>query len=171
MTKNCKYHSCILGLGSNLGDRLQYLTSAYKAIENDLGRIVLSSPVYQSLAWGYEDQADFLNSTIVVDTSHDPLECLKIIKTIEKDLGRKIRERWHQREIDIDIILYDDIVLESENLVLPHPHYHLRNFVLKPLMDILPDYIDPLQQKPIHQIYANCPDQSVVKVFSEALEV
>ncbi|GAA5220479.1 2-amino-4-hydroxy-6-hydroxymethyldihydropteridine diphosphokinase [Membranihabitans marinus] len=158
-------------MGSNLGHRLQYLTSAYKAIEMDLGRIVLSSPVYQSMAWGYEDQGDFLNSVLMVDTLHSPLESLKIIKAIEKKLGRKVRDRWHQREIDIDIIFYDSLVIEKDDLIIPHPHYHLRNFVLKPLMDILPNYEDPHFHKPIYQIDADCPDQSIVEPFAKHLEV
>ena len=132
-------------LGSNLGDRLSNLESALKEIKKRIGKIEACSSVYNTEAIGFETNNDFLNICITCNTKLQPFEVLKEIQGIENLLGRvrKKTERYSSRTIDIDIIFYDNIVLESANLQIPHPEYHQRLFVLAPLVEIAPTMKDP----------------------------
>lgn len=128
-----------LALGSNTGDKWGFLKSALTAI-NDLPgtRIDAISPVYETLPYGVEDQGDFLNLVIRVETDHAPEELLDLLKEIEKATGRVERKRWYEREIDIDILLFGDTVLRSEKLNIPHLELEKRDFFLIPLLDLDP---------------------------------
>jgi 2-amino-4-hydroxy-6-hydroxymethyldihydropteridine diphosphokinase len=153
-----------LGLGSNVGDsraniaRAIMLLAGSPAKEPDGDRSgttlqdIKQAPVYTSKAVGYTEQADFLNTAIRGQTELSPQELLARIEMIEQELGRLERFRWGPREIDIDIILYGDRVLESEQLTLPHPHFRERDFVLRPLADLDPRLVDPVTGKTVEQL-------------------
>lgn len=139
----------ILGLGSNIGDRENYLKSAIRELSEHSLKVIKLSPVYESKALVSEG-ADkewasmlHLNMAIMLKPNHDitPYDLLKIIKDIEKKIGRKYRGFWGPREIDIDILTYDDLVVQDKDLTIPHKELYNRNFALFPLADIAPDFI------------------------------
>ena len=132
-------------LGSNLGKREQYLSKAINAIEKNAGSIFLKSSIYETEAWGKIDQPGFLNLAIGIETSLTPIQLLENVLNIEAVLGRVRHEKWGARMIDIDIIFYENEIIDVENkLVIPHPEMHNRKFVLAPLAEIVPDFIHPV---------------------------
>lgn len=142
-----------IGLGSNLGDRKGNLRAAISHLENSgFVTIAAISPFYDTVAQGYEDQPDFLNCVVKVQTSLEPEELLKILKGIEKKMGRERTERWGPRTIDLDILFYDTLVVRNNGLRIPHPEVHKRWFVLKPMSDIEPNYEHPVLKKTIRQL-------------------
>lgn len=133
MKKNLVY----LSLGSNLGDRLEHLQAAIGFLE-ELGKIQKTSGVYETDPWGYEDQPAFYNQVILLETAYEPLELLRYIKQVEQKMGRIPTFRYGPRVIDIDILLFDDIVFTTPELTIPHPEMKNRAFVLAPLVEIDP---------------------------------
>jgi 2-amino-4-hydroxy-6-hydroxymethyldihydropteridine diphosphokinase len=131
-----------LGLGTNLGNREKNLNAAVDALSPKV-EILARSPVYRTEPWGYTDQADFLNQVIKGSTSLSPTDLLAFAKQVEEQVGRKATFRWGPREIDIDILFYDDLVLETTELTIPHPRLHERAFMLVPLADIAPELVHP----------------------------
>ncbi len=131
-----------LSLGSNVGDRLDYILEAIGYLKG-LGEVRGISTLYESPAWGVEEQGDFLNGALEIYTNLRPRELLSELKRIEKAVGRKERFRWGPREIDLDILLYEDLVIESDSLSVPHPYMHLRDFVLVPLIELDGGLIHP----------------------------
>jgi 2-amino-4-hydroxy-6-hydroxymethyldihydropteridine diphosphokinase len=128
-----------LGLGSNMGDRIEQLEAAFASIARiPATRIVQKSPVYESKAWGKTDQADFLNMAVAIATTLDPQQLLRHCKDIETRQGRVPGEKWGPRPIDLDILLFGGRRLKTDSLVVPHPHMWERAFVLRPLADIAP---------------------------------
>jgi dihydropteroate synthase/2-amino-4-hydroxy-6-hydroxymethyldihydropteridine diphosphokinase len=127
-----------LSLGSNLGDRLQNLRDAVAALERAGVLLLDLSPVYETAPWGLTDQPPFLNMAVAARTSLEPRALLRLLQQIERDLGRLPAERWGPRLIDIDLLFYDDLVIEEADLVVPHPRLHERAFVLVPLVEIAP---------------------------------
>ncbi|WP_250674241.1 2-amino-4-hydroxy-6-hydroxymethyldihydropteridine diphosphokinase [Paraclostridium ghonii] len=126
-----------LGLGTNIGDRLNYINEALKILNSNLNiNITKKSKLYETKAWGYKNQADFLNLCIEIDTSLNPNELLKVCQGVEKDLNRERIIRWGPRTIDVDILFFNDIILQEENLEIPHPRIKERAFVLIPLIDL-----------------------------------
>lgn len=126
-----------LGLGTNMGDRFEYLLSACKLIdENKNIKITNKSKIYETKAWGYTDQADFLNMCIEVETELNEYDLLKACEQVEEKLNRERIIRWGPRTIDVDILFYNDIILDDEKLLIPHPRISERAFVLIPLMDL-----------------------------------
>ncbi len=134
-----------LGLGSNLGNREHNIKKAYAGIEEHIGNIVKSSSVYETEPWGFMARNAFLNTVSEVETKLTPSGLLDAILMIETLLGR-IREevQYSSRVIDIDILLYDDLIVDEVNLKIPHPHLHKRMFVLVPFCEIAPDAIHPV---------------------------
>ncbi|MEJ2901542.1 2-amino-4-hydroxy-6-hydroxymethyldihydropteridine diphosphokinase [Pedobacter panaciterrae] len=131
-------------LGSNLGDREQLIEDAIKQIANEIGEVFIRSSVYETEAWGNEDQPSFLNIALGVKTKLTPIDVLNKALEIELELGRVRHEKWGSRLIDIDLIFYDDIVVDmGAELQIPHPQMQYRKFVLEPLAEIAPDYIHP----------------------------
>lgn len=130
-------------LGSNLGDRERNIERALSELERRGISIVKKSSLHNTSPWGYRKQPDFLNLAVECLTSLEPLNLLRVLKEIERDLGRKSTFRYGPRVIDIDIILYEDIVLKTDELTIPHPMMHLREFVLKPLCEIAPNFVHP----------------------------
>ena len=126
-----------LSLGSNMGDRLEYLSKAIDKIAQIQGCNILNkSRVYETEPWGYENQEAFLNLCISIETSLSPYELLESLQTIELELDRVRKIHWGPRTIDIDILLFDDIICEDDKLTIPHPRMRERAFVLIPLYDI-----------------------------------
>lgn len=140
-----------LALGSNVGNSAQYIVKAIELLGPFLHDIK-QAPTYATRAVGYTDQANYLNTAISGQTTLSPQELLDVINTIEQQVGRIKRFRWGPREIDIDIIFYGDQVLESETLVIPHPSFRERDFVLQPLVDLNNEMIDPVSQKTVKQL-------------------
>ncbi|MGX4600644.1 2-amino-4-hydroxy-6-hydroxymethyldihydropteridine diphosphokinase [Faecalimicrobium sp. JNUCC 81] len=126
-----------LGLGTNMGDRLEYISSACEILSNNNNiEITNKSKLYETKAWGYTDQADFLNLCLEIETSLDEYGLLKVCQEVEQKLNRERIIRWGPRTIDVDILFFNDIILNNENLSLPHPRISERAFVLIPLMDL-----------------------------------
>jgi 2-amino-4-hydroxy-6-hydroxymethyldihydropteridine diphosphokinase len=131
--------SAFLGLGSNLGDRVGHLTDALSDLAADPAiSIVIGSSLYESKPVGMVEQPDFLNMVVQVETGHPPLALLDACLGVEARLGRKRRERWGPRIIDVDVLVYDQLLWKDDRLVLPHPRMHERSFVLTPLAEIAP---------------------------------
>lgn len=143
-----------LGLGTNLGDRLDNLQSAVAALPP---QVVPGdcSPVYETLPWGFEDQPAFLNQVLRAHTRLQPQELLRHLKGVEEQMGRQPNIKYGPRIIDLDILFYDRLVLETENLTIPHPHLDERAFVLVPLTDLAPGFRHPVLDKTIRQLLAD----------------
>jgi 2-amino-4-hydroxy-6-hydroxymethyldihydropteridine diphosphokinase len=152
-------------LGSNLGDRIQILKSAEILIEERIGKIRSASSVYETAPWGVLDQPVFLNQILIVTTGLMPEEVLRIILEIEHELGRVRYERWGARVIDIDMLYYQDRIMDSARLTLPHPRLHERRFTLVPLHEIAPDFVHPLLLKTTSQLLAECSDPGSVSII------
>jgi len=150
-----KEHTVYLALGSNLGDRLANLKQAIVALPPQM-EVSAKSSVYETPPWGYEDQPKFLNQVIKAKTYLDPEPLLKHLKRLEIALGRKESFPNGPRLIDMDILFYDDLVLNTAALVIPHPRLHERGFVLLPLMDINPELVHPINKKNVREMAAGC---------------
>lgn len=148
-------HSVYLALGSNLGDRRENLRQAVASLSPQMV-VKAKSRVYETPPWGVEDQPMFLNQAIKVETYLDPEPLIKHIKRLENALGRRESFQNGPRSIDIDILFYDDLVLDTPALTLPHPRLHERAFVLLPMLDIAPDLVHPVTQKTIREMAAAC---------------
>ena len=157
-------HIVYLGLGSNLDDRLANLKQAITALSPQM-EVKAKSRVYETPPWGYTDQPMFLNQVIKANTYLEFESLLKHIKRLEIALGRKPSFKNGPRLIDIDILFYDDLVLNTASLVIPHPHLHERGFVLLPLMDIAPDLVHPVLNKSVRELIASC-DVSEIRQFA-----
>ena len=153
-----------LCLGSNLDDRLVFLQSALHHIgELPKTSVLKVSSVYQSEPVGKKDQPDFLNIVVEIQSDLLPRVLLEQLKSMEARLGRKQTERWGPREIDIDILYYDNLVASEHDLTVPHSDVANRRFVLIPLAEIAPDFRDPVKNLTVSELLKSCPDQSAVQ--------
>ncbi|TGE36460.1 2-amino-4-hydroxy-6-hydroxymethyldihydropteridine diphosphokinase [Desulfosporosinus fructosivorans] len=132
-----------LGLGSNLGDRAHYLEEAISALAGPLIKVEATSRIYETEPWGLMDQPLYWNLVIEVETSLEPLELLHVCQAVEHQLGRERLVHWGPRTIDIDLLIYDNTVSESKELILPHPYLEERAFVLAPLRELAPELVLP----------------------------
>ena len=147
-------HIVYLHTGSNLGNRAENLSKVNDLITKFIGKIVAKSGLYETEAWGVTDQPNFYNQALKVETTLTPQAILEKILLIETEYFNRIREeKWAARIIDVDILLYDDAVIKTENLIIPHPHLHQRNFVLIPLMEIAGMFIHPTLKETIEDLY------------------
>jgi len=151
-------------LGGNLGDRKKNLADAIEHLGEEVGEILLKSSIYETAAWGKTDQPAFLNQAISISTSLTALEVLEKALSIEQKLGRVRKDKWGERLIDIDLILFGNEVINIEDkLQIPHPQMQNRNFVMLPLKEIAADIVHPVLQKTIFQIAINISDNLEVK--------
>ena len=157
-------HIVYLALGSNLDDRLANLKQAITALSPQM-EVKAKSRVYETPPWGYTEQPTFLNQVIKAGTYLEFEPLLKHIKRLEIALGRTPSFKNGPRLIDVDILFYDDLVLNTASLVIPHPHMHERGFVLLPLMDIAPDLVHPVHKKSVREMLASC-DVSGIREFA-----
>lgn len=164
-----KKNIVFLHTGSNLGNRFDYLNKANELIESRIGRIKKQSRFYETAAWGITDQPAFINQAIGVETDFSPSELLKIINEIEAELGRVRITKWAERVIDIDILFFNDAIIEFENLQIPHPRIGERNFVLVPINEIAPNFVHPIFQKNIQTLLRECSDTLDVAVIWEEI--
>lgn len=131
-------------LGSNTGDPESSLQNALVKIETDVGNVVRTSSMYITEPWGFKDQPPFYNLVVEIETNFDAFDTLRKVLAIEKSMGRIRKEKWAKRIIDIDILYFDDQVINKENLTIPHPGIPERRFVLVPLCELIPDKIHPV---------------------------
>ena len=161
-------------LGGNSGDRLFYFRSAIKLISENIGKITSSSSIYETESWGYDDSANYLNQVIEINSDLSPEDILVETQHIEKKLGRNNKSFidtsenlvYSARIIDIDILFYDDKIIEQKDLIIPHRFLHLRNFVLKPLNEIAPELLHPVINKNIEFILHESEDKMAVKSYT-----
>ncbi|KAA9339129.1 2-amino-4-hydroxy-6-hydroxymethyldihydropteridine diphosphokinase [Hymenobacter busanensis] len=151
-------HTAYLLLGSNLGDRVATLHRALVALAEQAGKIVAVSSVYETAAWGFEAQPAFLNQAVQFSTALSPEALLGACQQVEQEAGREREELWGPRTLDVDILLYDEVVLDQPRLVLPHPRLPNRRFALVPLADLAPNVMHPTLNQSVQQLLANCPD-------------
>lgn len=152
-------------LGSNLGNRLNLLEQARDLINMHIGAITQVSGIYETAAWGLENQQAFLNQVLAVETNLTPEELLRHINTLEAELGRVRLERWGARVIDIDILYYDHLAMQTQRLTIPHPELPNRRFTLVPLAEIAPDYKHPVLACSNSQLLQQCADQLPVTLL------
>lgn len=150
-----------------MGDRTSFLSQARESIASRVGSIRQNSGLYETAAWGKTDQPAFLNQVLEVETALPPEQVLRTINAIEQELGRQRHEHWGARVIDIDILFYDDMILQTQRLTIPHPQLHLRRFTLVPLVEIAPMLIHPVLGKHLSALLNECPDELKVRVFTE----
>lgn len=154
----------LFSLGSNIGNKISFIEKAVEALlYADVLSSVNQSSYYESEPYGQLNQDWFINIAISAYTTYQPDSLLFMIKCLEYLIGRRYRGRWLEREIDIDILLYDDLILESKNLTIPHPQIHKRKFVLLPLNEIAPNVIHPVFNCSIQQLLNDCKDNSIVR--------
>lgn len=145
-------------LGSNIGDRRANLLNATELLVLNGIKLLRQSRIYESAAWGKTKQAHFYNQCLKIRTSLTPLELLDVCQAVEKKIGRVKREKWMEREIDIDILFFDNHQLNSARLTLPHPYIIRRRFVLVPLNELAPSLVHPVFQLPIDTLTNLCTD-------------
>jgi 2-amino-4-hydroxy-6-hydroxymethyldihydropteridine diphosphokinase len=161
-----KLQTLFLSLGSNLGNREDNLNQAIQLIKQNISTNLSISNIYETEPWGNLNQAGFLNLILKIENSSLlPHEVLEKIQKIEIELGRVRVEKWGERCIDIDIIFFNDLILDDTQLVIPHPFVQERKFVLVPLADVAPDWVHPVLQKTTLQMLQDCPDSGWIKVY------
>ena len=156
----------VLSLGGNKGDREKLLFRAVEGL-NDHFQLLKVSKIYETSAWGGIAKGDFLNQLAVISTQKQPEEVLEIIQEIELDLGRTREEPWGDRTMDIDILYYGNLMIDSERLKVPHPYIPQRRFILVPLNELLPEKKHPILNLTSAQMLRECEDPSEVRLFEK----
>lgn len=164
-------HQAYISLGSNQGDRYFYLQEAVQAIFTDIGSVQKISPVYETTSWGFE-ASNFLNAVLLVQTHLSAEQLLKNLLKIENKLGRTRTKKgsYESRIIDLDIIYFDDAVIASKALQVPHLNLHKRKFVLQPLCDIAPDFVHPSTRETSIQMLSSCEDDTKIQKMQRWLK-
>lgn len=155
-----------ISLGSNEGDRVNWMSRAQELIGISCGDIIKKSSIYETAAWGIKTQPDFLNMVVLVRTSLTASELLAALLAIETQLGRQRIVKWGPRIIDLDILYFGHQITKLPNLVIPHPFLQERRFTLVPLVELAPDYIHPVLHKTNASLLAACEDTLTVRLFS-----
>ena len=158
----------VLLLGSNIDNRLELLANAGAMIMEQIGQVVATSSIYESAPWGYDSNNPFLNQALLIKTDIRPEKVLEKCLSIEAQLGRTRSENgtYADRNIDIDILLYEQLIISNENLEIPHPRMHQRRFCMEPLAEIVPDWKIPTFGKTVRTILNNCEDNSSTKTLN-----
>lgn len=153
-------------LGANLGDPKKQLAAAVQAIQEQIGTIVQQSSIYITESWGTEEkQPDYLNQVLAVQSEWSAQEVLQKTQRIEEKLGRVRHKKWEARVIDIDILFYEDAIIDLPNLKIPHPLFQERNFAMVPMNEISPNYIHPVFNKNITELLRESSDDLAVKLI------
>ncbi len=138
-----------IGIGSNLGNRRYHCLKAVELLKQNGLRVSKISSLYETEPWGLKEQPSFINMAVEIETDLMPRKLLDLLRKIEKRMGRKKTQRWGPRTIDLDILLYDDLITRDEDLIIPHPLMHERTFVLVPLSEIASDKVHPVLLKKV----------------------
>lgn len=165
-----KNHIAYIALGSNVGDKVNNLRNSVSyLLESNAVDLILWSSVYESLPYGNHNQQNFFNAVIKIKTSLLPLELFYLLKKTELKVGRQLRERWGPREIDLDILFYDDLILSDDILTLPHKGIHLRDFVLLPLVELDKNFVHPVFRISLSELLNRIKDRTVISKIDETL--
>ena len=148
-----------------MGDRFANLSKGIEGLELEFGKPALQSKIYETKAWGNTNQAKFLNMAVLFNCNQAPNAILEKLKNLEIKVGRKSRAHWQERELDIDIIFYENNIINTPMLIVPHALMHERNFVLRPLDEICPQFIHPVFKKNISELLEMCSDKLEVNVW------
>lgn len=147
-------------MGGNIGNTQAVFKKAIEQIESGIGRCVLKSRLYTTEPWGFEAEQLFLNQVVVVETELEPHAVLELCLQTEAELGRTRGNGYQSRTIDIDILFFDNRIIDLPDLKVPHPLLHLRNFVLQPMCDVAPQLVHPVLKKTMEQLRAECADEA-----------
>ncbi|HLU87681.1 MAG TPA: 2-amino-4-hydroxy-6-hydroxymethyldihydropteridine diphosphokinase [Taishania sp.] len=165
------HFDCYLSLGSNIGDKLANLNKAIREIESRIGKIKTVSSIYETEPWGYESDNQYFNCVVLVATQLSATKLLKETQEIEKELGRLKTQHYTDRTIDIDILLIDNLIINEDNLQIPHPHITKRDFVLYPLAEINPHLVINKHFLTIEQAQKNLNKTLISKLIGIKLEL
>ncbi len=157
----------LLLIGGNEGDRIDNIKQSKVLIEERIGLITSQSGIYESEPWGFEHAQNFLNQVIEVQCNKGAMVILAISQGIEKELGRRVKttDGYEGRTMDIDILFYEDLIVNTERLVIPHPHLHKRKFTLLPLVEKWDNFLHPTLNKTMKELLFECNDEGLVKKF------
>lgn len=161
-------HIAYIGIGSNLGDREGNIGRAIGLLDGNPDiQIIKSSSLYETEPVGYKEQGDFLNGVIEISTSLGPRDLLEIIGHLGNSINIKPKEKWGPRWIDLDILFYDNLIIQEEDLAIPHPRLHERGFVLVPLVEIAPHLIHPVLKLSVRELLDKLEDRSRVVKYED----
>ena len=161
-----------IALGSNKGDRINHLTRAIHEIINDKNNSIENvSSVYETTPYGYKDQGNFYNAVIKIKTGYQLLELLDLLKSIEQKIGREKSTKWGPREIDLDILFYNNLIYSDDRVTVPHKEVAKRDFVLVPLSEIAPDLYHPVLNQKICDICITESEKMVIGIIQQTLTV
>lgn len=151
-------------LGGNIGNRMENILAAQNLISENMGKIISLSSIYESISWGYVDSKKYLNRVLIIETELNPLEILKSALLIEKKLGRVRydKTRYSARTMDIDILFFNDKIINNDDLIIPHPQIQNRKFVLVPLVELMGNYVHPLLNRTIEDLLLECKDNGTI---------
>lgn len=153
----------LLILGTNLGDKKENLQTALRYLMEKAGKVHSVSSIYETAPWGKHSEHTYYNQALALETTLSPLHLLELIQHIEMQLGRVRQEKWGDRTLDIDILYYDDLILDEDRLKIPHPELPNRKFVLVPLSEIAPFYPHPILHKSVMELLQQTNDTGEVK--------
>ena len=156
-----------IGFGSNIDDRFTYISQALQLLlKGDNVSLIKVSSLYETEPVGYEEQDWFLNGVVAIETGLSVHRLLPLLKHIEGEVGRQHRVRWRPREVDLDLLIYDQCSINTPNLTVPHPEMHLRSFVLVPFVEIAPKVLHPVLGQNIRTLLSNLNDEKTVKLVA-----
>jgi 2-amino-4-hydroxy-6-hydroxymethyldihydropteridine diphosphokinase len=154
-------------IGGNIGDRVANLQETRQQLSEKVGNILVGSSIYQTAAWGAEQQTPYLNQVLCIETTLQPFELLAATQEIEQKLGRIRTQRWAARTMDIDILFYDQQIINTQELTVPHGRILERKFVLVPLCEIAAEMLHPVWQLPMKKLLEYCEDNLLVEIFGK----
>ncbi len=161
-------NSVFIELGGNLGDRLNLINQAKKMLQILGCNIIQQSSIYETPPWGFEADQSFYNQIVKIETKLNPIELIGELQEIEKKLGRiRGSEKYESRTMDLDILFFNDEIINTNQIIIPHPRLHLRNFVLFPLNEMATDFIHPTLLKNIGELLSTCTDNSKCTKIAE----
>ena len=157
-----------ISIGTNLGKREHNISTAIENLQFCCGKVIKQSALYETEPWGFKSRDLFLNQVIVLVTEMEPEILMQQLLQIENSMGRERSSgsNYSSRLIDLDILFYDDRIINTEMLVIPHPRLHERNFILMPAAEIIPEFLHPVLRKSIAQLQLECPDKQKVVKYS-----